>query len=272
MKNILVPCDFSKPAEEAFKFAVTIASQSQGEIHVLYVVDITFLRGNPTLSNTYAFNVNFVKEIEQESDQKFQKMWSKYAPMTMKIKFRHVISSLTSEVENYIITNKIDLVVMGTHGEGNATVGSNTEKIVRNVTVPVLSIRTAPEHIKNIVLPVLPNWTGEQFVAEVKHLQSFFDAKIHLLYVNTPLFFKSDPDSTRDLAVFAKANFQNYSVNVCSDYTIDDGIRHFAKKINADMIAMGTHAWKGLAHLIIGSTAEDVVNHIKMPIWTFCLQ
>jgi len=61
MKNILIPCDFSKPAEEAFRFAVNIAKQNDGQVHVLYVIDITFLHGNPTLSNAFAFNAGFLK-------------------------------------------------------------------------------------------------------------------------------------------------------------------------------------------------------------------
>src|SRR5688572_30992841 len=144
MKNILVPCDFSKPAEEAFKFAIKIASQSDGEVHVLYVIDITSLGGKSALSNSYVFNPSFLKDMEKEADQKFQAMWEKHAPMMMQIKFRHIISSLTLEIENYITVNKIDLVVMGTHGAGKGSFGSNTSKIVRASLVPVIAIRTVP--------------------------------------------------------------------------------------------------------------------------------
>jgi nucleotide-binding universal stress UspA family protein len=273
MNNILVPCDFSKPAEEAFKFAVKIAGQNKGEIHVLYVIDITFLHGNPTLSHAYAFNVNFLKDIEKEADQKFHIMWEKYAPMTMKIKFRHVISSFTLEIENYIKLNNIDLVVMGTHGEGNATFGSNTEKIVRNSPVPVFSIRKAPTKIKRIVLPLLPKHADENFIKEIKNLQDFFQAKLHLLYINTPLFFNNDPDSNNKLEQFAREKeFNNYTMSVRSDYTVEAGIVHFAKEIDCDLIAMGTHAWKGLSHFFIGSTAEDLITGLTKPIWTLRLE
>jgi nucleotide-binding universal stress UspA family protein len=272
MKNILVPCDFSKPAEEAFKFAVNIAQQSDGQVHVLYVVDITFLNGNPTLTHSYAFNVNFLNDIEKETEQKFQKMWERHAPLTMKVKFKHVISSLTAEAERYIVENGIDLVVMGTHGQGNAGFGSNTERVVRHATVPVLSVRTCPAKIKNIVLPVMSHKLDDRFVQAIKNLQTFFDAKLHLLYVNTPLYFRNDRDSLNDLEGFARKTFSNYSVQVRSDYSVEEGIAHYAHEINADMIAMGTHAWKGLMHLIVGSITEDIVSRIPMPIWTYSLK
>jgi nucleotide-binding universal stress UspA family protein len=38
------------------------------------------------------------------------------------------------------------------------------------------------------------------------------------------------------------------------------------------MIAMGTHGRKGVAHVLAGSIAEDVVNHVDCPIWTYALK
>jgi nucleotide-binding universal stress UspA family protein len=40
MKKILVPCDFSEPAIEAFQFAIDLATHSQGSVTVLKVIDL----------------------------------------------------------------------------------------------------------------------------------------------------------------------------------------------------------------------------------------
>ena len=45
-----------------------------------------------------------------------------------------------------------------------------------------------------------------------------------------------------------------------------------AFRFKGDLIAMGTHGRKGVAHLVIGSIAEDVVNHNKGLVWTYSLQ
>lgn len=53
MKKILVPCDFSDSAVQAFKFAVEIANQSKGEILLLNVVELPVIHENvmmPTFS------------------------------------------------------------------------------------------------------------------------------------------------------------------------------------------------------------------------------
>ena len=44
---------------------------------------------------------------------------------------------------------------------------------------------------------------------------------------------------------------------------------NYAKNLNADLIAIGTHGRKGLAHFFNGSLSEDLVNHAKRPVLTF---
>jgi nucleotide-binding universal stress UspA family protein len=60
----------------------------------------------------------------------------------------------------------------------------------------------------------------------------------------------------------------NYSLNIYNDVTEEEGIVCFAEELNADMISMVTHRRTGIAHLIAGSIAEDVVNHSKRPVLT----
>jgi len=41
-----------------------------------------------------------------------------------------------------------------------------------------------------------------------------------------------------------------------------------AKERKVDLIAMGTHGRSGVAHLLLGSTAERVVQHAACPVLT----
>ncbi|HEY0742039.1 MAG TPA: universal stress protein [Chryseosolibacter sp.] len=274
MKKILVPCDFSTPAQEAFKFAVRIAQQSKGEIHVLYIIDTTFLHGNPSLSHSYAFNVSFLKEMEVEAEAKFRKMWERYSPLTLPVKFKHSIGSLVEDVEGYVRANEIDVIIMGTHGDSQARWGTNTEKIVRHSPVPLLAIRKEPDtDVKNIVVPIIPDQFDKDFYDKLKQLQRFFNASLQLLWINTPRIFKNDSEAQADLQKFAtQAGLTNYSIHVRSDYDVEEGIYRFARDNDSDMIAMGTHAWKGLVHFLNGSIAEDIVNHISVPVWTYAMK
>ena len=65
---------------------------------------------------------------------------------------------------------------------------------------------------------------------------------------------------------------KNYTLNVFNDPYEESGVINFAQEIDADMIAMGTHGRRGLAHLMSGSVAEDIVNHVDCPIWTYSIK
>jgi len=41
-----------------------------------------------------------------------------------------------------------------------------------------------------------------------------------------------------------------------------------AEEVHADVIVMGTHGRRGFSHLFIGSVAEHIVRHARVPVWT----
>lgn len=45
-------------------------------------------------------------------------------------------------------------------------------------------------------------------------------------------------------------------------------ILKFAEEYSVDLIVLGTHGWTGFKHLIMGSTAENVVRMAKCPVLT----
>ena len=273
MKRILVPCDFSRLAEEAFKFAVKIAEKSKGEIFVLFVIDITFLNGNPTLSHTWAFNLNFVTEMEREGNEKFEAMRRRNAPSNVAVKFIPRIGTLIPDIHRVIIEQEIDLVVMGTHAGEHSVWHSNTEKTLTNIPVPLIALTMNPQSaIRSIVMPVSLDQPNRKFVEEVTRLQSFFNARLNLLWINTPEVFKADTESLKALHKYAnEAGLTDYTVNIRSDNNIARGIQHFADEIMADMIAIGTHGWSSIIRFFTGSITRDIVHTINQPVWTVAL-
>lgn len=53
--------------------------------------------------------------------------------------------------------------------------------------------------------------------------------------------------------------------HVCSGVPFQE-ICYFAERENVQLIVVGTHGRSGLAHLLIGSTAERVVQHATCPV------
>lgn len=274
MKKILVPCDFSDPAVEAFKFAINVAERSSGVIHLAHVVELPVLYDSAAV---LSFEQAYMSDRKKDVLKGFNKLIDKYAkdvPVTVKM---HVEYGGTVPVIRRLITEtKADLIILGTHGAKGLkefTIGSNTEKIVRSSAVPVISLKKSVKAIKSIVLPTPPDFDLEKLTLEVKELQAFFGATLHVLYVNTPARFRTDSTIKTGMKDFAKRfMLKNYTLNVYNDITEEEGIKNFAREVKADMIAMRTHGRRGIAHLASGSIAEDVVNHIDCAIWTYVVK
>lgn len=274
MKHILVPCDFSEQSSNALKFAVQLQKTSKSEIHLLHVVDLPFLY-DTMLMPALSFEQERLQDVQNVALEKLERM-AKNIDMPVKIKV--LTGSPSEKMLEYIAANAISLVIMGTKGATGMKeifIGSNTEKIVRAAPVPVIAIKddVRPRQIKNIVFPnTIQSDAHEGLVAKVKELQHSLQAHLHVVYINTPLNFKQDSETRANLAHFAK----HYMLHDCTTHVFNDvdeenGIVNFTKLIDADMIAVGTHGRKGLAHLLSGSLAEDLVNHSRIPIWTYTI-
>ncbi len=222
MKKILVPCDFSDPAVQAFKLAVEIGRQSKGQVFLLNVVEVPVMHETVVMPTLY-FEQSFMNETKAAAEKKFAKMVEKWAADGPPV-FCHVEFGATSQtIKQFVVDKEIDLVLMGTHGASGAKeflIGSNTEKIVRGSTVPVLAIKkeTKMASIKNIVFANELDLEAEALTLKVKELQNFFDAKLHVLYVNTPGSFKRDTVTQKALKDFAKRfMLKDYTLNVLMD-------------------------------------------------------
>ena len=136
-------------------------------------------------------------------------------------------------------------------------------------------MRTAPavSSIKKILLPITTLALNQtDFIHRVKELVYFFDATLHILLINTPLHFRTDTDAKASLQKFVEHyTLKDYKVHFKNYRKEEEGIIKFADDEQIDLIAMATHGWKGLVHLVTGSIAEDVVNHIQCPVWTYSI-
>jgi nucleotide-binding universal stress UspA family protein len=278
MKKILVPCDFSRLAIDAFRFTLAIAEKSSGEIHLLNVVELP-VRHDTMLMPVLSFEADMLKELQKKTIDRITRITEKYSHKNVKVKVKVIFGATSLMIQDYVKRQKIDLVVMGTHGASGLrefVIGSNTEKIVRNVNVPVIALKKFPKlgSIKDIVFAtdLSENDNLKNIVSKVKDLQLFFRAGLHIVKVNTPASFSQDVITDQKLKDFvAKYALRNYSINIFNDLNEEVGIINFAHKIKAGMIAMGTHGRKGLVHALSGSLTEDIVNHVDIPIWTYPL-
>ncbi len=274
MNNILVPCDFSRPAINAFRMALDLTRKSKGTLLLLHVIELPTIH-DPAVMPAITFEGGLRKDMIESITARFDKLISKYNSGGVKINTQVAFNTTVRAIDEVIKRKKIDLVVMGTHGATGLReyfIGSNAEKVVRHSPVPVLVVKDySRKPIKNIVFPnTLETANQAKLTAKVTELQNFFKAKLHVLYVNTPTNFTADNITMQRLKQFAKEfGLRNYTLNIYNYPFEENGIIEFTRSIKGDLIAMRTHGRKGLAHFLNGSIAEDIVNHADRPIWTF---
>jgi nucleotide-binding universal stress UspA family protein len=241
---------------------------------LLHIVEVPVMY-DTMISPVLNFQVSFFNELKAKAEKQFVKMQAKFAKENVKIHSFVELGSIQKTIARITEEKRVDLVITGTHGTVGLVesfIGSNTEKVVRFSTVSVIAIHQSgrPSKIKNIVFPTNLEKNQTPLVSQIKKLQAFFSATLHLLQVNTPAILKRTGDEKQLIEAFAKQHHSaDYTVNTRNEFTVEGGIVNFAHEVKAGMIAVGTHDRKGLSHLFLGSIAENVVNRITCPTWTY---
>lgn len=267
MKNILVPTDFSTCSVNAIKVAVQLAEKTKAKLHILHVIETPVVAYDAGMVNFESLpQAMFLKEIADKNMKSLLKEnFLKKVAVQSKIEYDAIYKRINQYVEN----NKIDLVVMGSHGAkgfNEIVLGSNAERVVRYSSCPVLTIKKEYKNFKieNILLASNFNSEADKVYKLFTSFSNLFKAKLHFVRVNTPINFETTADSRKTMEKFAKRNkLKGYSFGIYNDFTEEEGILNFADEISADLLVIGTHGRTGLAHLIKGSITEDLLNHSK---------
>ncbi len=272
MNKILVPTDFSEQAENALKVAAMLAKKHDAEIYLLHMMEIPMSHTDPINAHSDIPEALFFmklahKKFEDLMDSDFLEGLTVHETVKADITF--------NEIKDACKELDVDLIVMGSHGASGIKemfVGSNAEKVVRTSEVPVLVIKN--EHstfeISDFVFASdFKNDNTETYRQAVKFAKAV-GAKIHLLMVNTANNFITSHDAkTRINDFISGQTFENYTITIHNDTSIEQGVLNFSKDIDADLIGISTHGRQGIAHFFNSSISEDLVNHAKRPVITF---
>lgn len=269
MKRILVPCNFSAYAEMALQFAIELAKINNGEIIVLTIL--------PNPDPEIPLNPEEITATNDAQNQKFKKLLEGLDPHGLTISQLIAYGQITKVVLDVIEKKDIDVVVMGTHGSrgwNDFFMGSNIEKIVRTSPVPVFAVKkkTTLKSVHNIVFPTNLKLNQNEVIEKIKAIQKLFNARLHLLRVNTEEE-KNHNEIREEMAAYAlHYALKNYTINIQNTDEVRQGILQFAREINSDMILMATHGNRDPKDMYKQSITADVVNHANLLVWTCCTE
>ena len=262
MKKILVPTDFSNEATAATNVACQLGRKGNAEVTLLHVIEMpggsSFRTQGPAADTNDPGKNIYVAELLKQGQEKMEQLVNEDKFEGTLLNYHIVVGDPYQGIADITAEQKMDMIVMGTKGASGLEeflVGSNTEKVVRKSTIPVITIKKELdiEQIKTIAFASSLRDEDEVLATHLKTLQTMLGAKLKLVRINTPNNFQSDHDTYANMDAFIK----KYGFTNVSQHSYND------------IIAMATHGRTGFAHLLSGSIAEDVVNHAIRPVWVF---
>lgn len=143
MKNILIPVDGSEYSTKAIEAAKEIAKAFGSKIFILSVVAPEFRITSGRGSNMYA--PVMMEELHEYSAKTLEEAKQRFAGMPNEVETFSVDGYVADEIVRFADENKIDLVVMGSHGLGalknRLMTGSVTTRVLHHIDAPVLVIK-----------------------------------------------------------------------------------------------------------------------------------
>jgi len=273
MKKILVPFDFSPASANAYRLALSIARQAKGSVRLLHVVEFPSMP-NTVLAPVRQMEEKLLNEFNSKLAPKINAILKANPAKGVKTTVSIEIGSVTSRTLEHAARHDCDLIIIGTHGRSavrEPILGTNAGKILRLSTVPVIIVKgPSTGKIRNIVFATdLQTDDAADVVSKIKQLQRLLKAKLHVVYVNTPAHFETDVASLSKLEKFARRfKLSNCTFDVFNHNSLGEGVVEFAAWKKAELVVMATHRRTGLAHILTGNKAEEVLNRITFPIWT----
>ncbi|MBI5187908.1 MAG: universal stress protein [Nitrospirae bacterium] len=142
IKRILFPTDFSEGSAHALPYAVDMAKHYGARLYIIHVIyDIAKTTGwyVPHVSMDEVY-----RDMEQAAKKELDKCWIEEMKGFKDIERSVVTGVPYEEIIKFVNENKIDLIVMGTHGRkgiDRILFGSTAAQVVRNAPCPVLTVR-----------------------------------------------------------------------------------------------------------------------------------
>ena len=287
---ILVATDFSATAAAALDWAVELADLQRARIELVHAVTVP-----PSIPGyTPVVELDFQTEVRRAAEARLAE-----AVATQREKGVGIATYLAPGTPSQVVVDRAEAVgaaavVIGTRGLTglrHLLMGSTAQRVVHGARCPVLTVHPGDvgKHrtIRTILVPTdfsrdadLAIHTAHRLLAPLER-----DARLVLLHAfNLPIEYTAYgpiPTSVnylQDTGLEAERRlFETAQPLQREGLTLETVAREGdpahviadeAEKRGADLIAMGTRGLTGLRHLLLGSTAERVVQHAPCPVLT----
>lgn len=272
MRTILIPTDFSDNAMNAVKYALELFKYEISDVYFLHTYQDE-VYNEIELLKTESIE-SLIEEHRKSSEEQLKNLLETvkktYHNPRHTYKSISAYSALVDEIDLIAEGKNVDIIVMGTKGKTNSkslTFGSNTLKVLRYVSCPVLSIPANYKHKqpKHILFPT--NYMIPYKRRELKllcELASPYRAAIDVLYISkSKTLSRRQEDNKHFLTQELKKN--TLAFNTIESKNMVNTIFTYIKEHKIDMLVMVNTRHSFLEHILFQSTIDEMSLNLDIP-------
>ena len=145
VQRICVPTDFSERGDAAVQYGATLARKFGAALHIIHVIhDVSEKLRHPDFTSQDTSVHQFLGALEKGATEYLARLTAQKEWADLTVERVHLYGDPVTEICRYAEQNKIDMLIVGTHGRTGLThllMGSVAERVVRGAKCPVLVVR-----------------------------------------------------------------------------------------------------------------------------------
>ncbi len=270
--NILCPVDFSQPSAVALRFAANLAAGTHARLTLMHA---HFWEAPPYFTESQVADLSQqFKDSMQDAEKALGEFAARECPDCGS---EQVVVDMTpvDGILKAANDTRADIIVMGTHGRSGFNrflLGSVTERVVREASIPIATVRSpsdAPVEtgpIRKLLCPVNDSAAAKHSLRMAARLATSIHAELIVVHVEEGHGASQRPEICNWLS---ESEREGCSIQeVVESGNAAERILKTAVKLSADLLVIGAQHRRFADATVIGTTTIRVVRHSPIPVLT----
>lgn len=267
IKRILVPVDYSANAKRAAHMAASLAKEIDAEVYVFHSF------GLPVIG--IAESIVIADDIKHNEGKKLNQYIQELHTEFGDLKIHGVLEfgSAVDWIQRVVEDKKIDLIVMGTKGNtdaSNAVLGSVASHVVNNVKCAVLVIPKGHRSyaINEIVFASDFHFTNNSanYLMPLLSIVEEFQPFVHLVHFSAEKPTGSHAKNIEELKLSGLFKDSKHSFHYVEAADTETALFEFAEKQHCDLIVAVTRHYTIWERIFHRSLTKKLALHSEIPV------
>jgi len=267
-KLILVATDFSQTADEALRYASSIAERHGARLLVIYADEFIPPLDESSFTQAHATIEQLFAAAQEKLIVHAAATVSSFVPFETRV----VLDNATPAIVRQAKESGADLLVMGTHGRTGfrrLVVGSVCESVLKAIDIPVLAVSSAAaSHSKPEIRKVVCGVEYTLECAEALRVSAALapEARLVLIRADDGESATCTSDDLRRLSRWLPPELIDRCELKSVGASAAEDLSSFAAMAGADLIAAGAPQSHALGDFLRGTATDRIVQNSECPV------